>query len=204
MMLTLLHTSPIHVATFDSLRDTIAPNAALTHIVREDLLDRARTEGLSDQILAEITALITGANGPVLCTCTTLGEIAEQAGAIRIDRPLMQAAADTGGPIMLAYCLESTAQPSLSLLQQEMKVAGNANPIDPLFIAAAWPFFEAEDTVRFASEIASVIRAHLDSKITCIVLAQASMAGATAPLAGLGIPVLSSPELAVRFALKRA
>ena len=92
--LRLLHTSPVHVARFDRIRDRIAPDLLLDHLVREDWLDRARRSGIDDILKGEIAAEI----GPLtLCTCSTLGPIAEELGAHRIDRPMMRAAAQSGG-----------------------------------------------------------------------------------------------------------
>ena len=198
-MLTLLHTSPVHVATFDALRDRIAPGTPLAHIVREDLLSRARTEGVTPEIAGETAALIRQARGPVLCTCTTLGAVAEAAGALRIDRPVMRQAAGSGGPVLMAYCLESTAKPSLALLREEIGRAGSDAKITPLSIASAWPLFEAGDHDAFARAIATAIRAAWSPDHTACVLAQASMAAAAAHLADL--PVLASPEIALRTAL---
>lgn len=199
--LTLLHTSPVHVATFDALRDRIAPGTRLAHIVREDLLDRARAEGLTDAIAGDTVKLIRDARSPVLCTCTTLGEVAETAGAVRVDRPVMRQAAQTGGRVLLAYCLESTAVPSRALLDQEMAKAANSAGTEPLFIANAWPLFEAGDPAGFATAIAEAIRAHTAPGIAVVVLAQVSMAGAADLLADLGVPVLASPETALRAGL---
>jgi len=198
-MLTLLHTSPVHVASFDALRDRIAPGAALTHVVREDLLTRARAEGVTPAIAAETAALIRAAHGAVLCTCTTLGAVAETAGALRIDRPAMRLAAQSGGRVLLAYCLQSTHRASQDLLDQEMAKAGNSAGSEPLFIASAWPLFEAGDHAAFARSVAVAILEHIQPGLTAIVLAQASMAAAAAHLPGL--PVLSPPEPALRAAL---
>lgn len=185
-MLTLLHSSPVHVATFDALRDRIAPDTPLFHVVREDLLERARTEGITPEIEAATTALIRVASGPVLCTCTTLGEVAEAAGALRIDRPLMQAAAETGGKVLLA---------------EEMAKAGNPAKTRPLSLASAWPRFEAGDHDAFAQAVARGIRHAITDDTACIVLAQASMGPAATLLADTGLPVLTSPEIALRAAL---
>ena len=198
-MITLLHTSPAHVPTFDALRDALAPGMALRHIVREDLLARARGEGITREIAAEVAALVTP--GATLCTCTTLGKAAEAAGALRIDRPLMQAAAQTGGKVLLAYCLESTAGPSLSLLREEMEKTANSAGTETVFLPSAWPLFEAGDIPAFAAAIATGIRAAITPDIACIALAQASMAPAAPLLADTRLPVLASPELAFRAAL---
>ncbi|MDU8927815.1 hypothetical protein RXV86_10510 [Alisedimentitalea sp. MJ-SS2] len=200
-MLTLLHTSPVHVATFDALRDRIAPGASLRHIVREDLLARAMDQGITPEIAAETTDLINSVQTPVLCTCTTLGTVAENAGATRIDRPMMRMAAERGGPVLMAYCLESTVEPSLSLLQEELARAGNPHPITPLFLPDAWPLFQSGNRTGFAHHIADAIRDRVNSEDLCVILAQASMADAADHLGELSNPVLSSPETALKRAV---
>ncbi|WP_306005920.1 hypothetical protein [Aquicoccus porphyridii] len=200
MTLTLLHTSPVHVATFDVLRDRIAPGARLCHVVREDLLARARADGVA-AVTGETQALIGSVAGPVLCTCTTLGEVAEAAGATRIDRPMMRAAAARRGRVLMVYCLESTEAPSRALLCEEMERAGNRAGFEPLFLGAAWPLFEAGDTEGFAHRVAQEICAALEPGFGAVVLAQASMAGAAARMGHIGLPILASPETALRTAL---
>lgn len=204
MTLTLLHTAEAHRITFDTLRDRIAPGRGLHHIVRKDLLDRAQ-HGINDVLRSEIATLIETAPGLTLCTCTTLGPVAADAGAIRIDQPMMQAAAALPGDILMAYCLESTLAPSLSLLEAELTRADRPAPVHPLPLNALWPLFEAGETQAFAIGIAAEIR-HVAAQLPglgSIVLAQASMAGAADLLRDLSIPVLASPELALRAALSR-
>lgn len=204
MTLTLLHTAQVHSATFDALRDQIAPGQALHHIVREDLLLRAQT-GIDDALSAEISALISSADGTVVCTCTTLGPVAAQAGAIRIDQPMMQAAAATPGGVLMAYCLNSTLGPSLDLLEDELRRTGTPAKVHPLPLTALWPLFEAGEAEAFAIGIAAEIRDVVSAMpdLGSVVLAQASMAGAAALLQDLNIPVFCSPEMALRAALQK-
>ncbi|WP_293573902.1 hypothetical protein [Phaeobacter sp.] len=188
--LTLVHTADVHVATIDAL----APGAALTHMVRPDWLARA-LNGIDAVLLEEISTTIRTAKRktarPVLCTCTTLGEVAETAGAIRLDWPMMQTAAQVGGPVLLAYCLNSTLEPSKSLLQRAMSEAGNPDPITLLPMTYLWSLFEQGDTAGFATAIAKTISEFLaahsnpTSKPAVVVLAQASMAGAADLVTGL-------------------
>ncbi|SFO11444.1 hypothetical protein SAMN04487859_11632 [Roseovarius lutimaris] len=204
MTLTLLHTAEAHRASFDALRDKIAPGARLVHIVRPDFLERAQ-DGIDAALGDEIAATIASAPGPVICTCTTIGPVAARAGAIRVDWPMMQAAARTKGAVLMVYCLESTRAPSLELLQDAMRGAGHPGPLVPLPLPALWPLFAQGKTTDFAKALA---RAILDQAVQmpdlgAIVLAQASMAGAAPMLGDLGVAVLSSPELALRAGLAR-
>ena len=201
----MIHTAEVHRGTFDALRDRIAPEAEMHHEVRTDWLARAQ-DGIDDALKAEIARAIDAVSGPVVCTCTTLGPVAAEAGAMRVDWPMMQAAARTGGPIVMAYCLNSTFAPSLALLDAALEEEGCKTQVHPLPMAALWPLFEAGMAEPFAIGIAGEIRQALAAlpKVGCVVLAQASMAGAAAHLGDLDVPVLSSPELALRAALAQA
>lgn len=202
MSLTLLHTAEAHCASFDRLCDRIAPGHELVHVVREDLLARAQG-GIDDRLTAEISDLIKATSGVTLCTCTTLGPVAAAAGGIRIDQPMMQAAAALPGDVLMTYCLDSTLGPSLDLLEKELTRAERVAHVHPLPLKALWPLFEAGEAMAFAIGIAAEIR-HVASQLPdlgSIVLAQASMAGAADHLLDLGIPVFTSPELALRAAL---
>lgn len=206
-MITLLHTVDSHAATFDALRDRIAPDTRLVHLVRPDFLARAQggiDPALDPALAQEIADTVVGAPGPVLCTCTTIGVVAGNAGAIRIDAPMMQAAARTGGPVLLVYCLDSTAAPSGELLQSALDAAGVTDPFQTLHLGRFWPLFEAGEQDAFRAVIAAAVTAHVADhpELTAVVLAQASMAGAADMLGDLAMPVFASPELALRAALE--
>ncbi len=204
MHLTCLHTAQVHCATFDSLRDRITPGTRIEHIVRRDWLDRAQN-GVDDALRSEIIAEIKAIRSPVICTCTTLGDIAEEAGAIRIDRPMMHRAADNWGDILLVYCLKSTEGPSTRLLRQEMDKEGNPYKIVPLYLGQHWHLFDEGQPHAFSRAIARDIRTAFGQRmgLKAVVLAQASMAGAAVLLSDLPAPVLSSPVMALKEGLAR-
>lgn len=200
--ITLLHTSPAHVPTFEALAVRIAPGTDLEQIVREDWLKRAREHGLRQGIRREIADVINESQGTVICTCTTIGPAAEEAGAIRIDAPMMEKAARIGGPILMAYALQSTAKPSLELLEEALERQGTSQVVRPLFLGEFWPLFEAGEHEAFTACIAGAIRNAAEAdRYSCIIIAQGSMTGAGELLSDLDIPVLTSPELALRTAL---
>ena len=186
------------MARFDALAAVLVPEAELLHVVRPDLLDRARAEGVTDAIRAELAAHI--GVGVTLCTCTTLGPAAEEAGAIRIDRPMMEKAAQAGVRVLLAVALQSTLDASHALLTQCIALAGTDTQFDVLLMPEVWPLFEAGDTEGFAAAIAARVNAALQDH-SAIVLAQVSMTDA-APLITHD-HVLTAPELALKAALDR-
>lgn len=202
MRVTLFHTADVHRATFEALCDAMAPGTELIHVVRPDWLARAQG-GISAELDTDIAKTIAAADGPALCTCTTIGPVAEAAGAVRVDWPMMQAAARAGGPVVLAYCLNSTLAPSQALLQRALAEAETQAEVRLLDLGQCWPLFEAGDVAAFSSGIAEKIRQAVTAQggVGCVVLAQASMAGAAEVLADLEVPVLASPELALRAVL---
>ena len=197
MQIACLHTAEVHVETFAALFAAQAPGVDVSHVVRADLLARAQSKGAGRVADATAEAVADLADfDAVLCTCSTLGPLVDalhDTRLIRIDRPLMAAAAAHGARPLLAICLESTRAASLALLKQ---AGGPDMAPTVLSCADAWPHFEAADMDTFAAEIARTIKAHIAGH-DCVVLGQASMRVAEPLLAGLDIPVLSSPALAV-------
>ncbi|MBT8410920.1 MAG: hypothetical protein KJP02_03865 [Octadecabacter sp.] len=194
--ITLIHTAQAHVARFDALAAKLAPGAVLRHIVRPDLLERARAGGVTDEIRAALVAEF--GMGVTLCTCTTLGPAAEAAGAIRIDRPLMEKAARAGGRVLLVVVLHSTLDACRALLADCIAQAGTDTQIETLLIPEVWPLFEAGDMAAFNAAVAGKVNTALNDH-SAVVLAQVSMIDA-APL--INHPrALTAPELALGTAL---
>jgi hypothetical protein len=216
-MLAMLHTSPVHVRTFDRLREEEAPGLSLRHIVAEDLLARAQRDGpasvASDVESALRQAREDGATA-VLCTCSTIGGVAEATRAglpvLRVDRPMAAAAVAAAsraaigavGRIRVLAALASTVRPTLDLIAEE--AVGDEVTTTASIVDGAWDRFEAGDRDGYLALIAAAITATAaaaDAHV--IVLAQASMADAAA-LTTVDIPVLSSPRLGFRAAAELA
>jgi len=209
-MISFLHTSPVHVATFDALLDELSPGMPRRHRVEEGWLESARNHGMSTDLSETITdAMRELADGGVgVCTCSTIGGVAEAAGTdtaptIRIDRALMQVALSHGARPLVAMCLESTKAPTLDLLHDVACAQhSDASPI-VVMCQQAWQHFEAGDMDAYAGSIADTIEAELrTASPDCIVLAQGSMAIAEPLLADTSLPILSSPRLGVMQALE--
>ncbi|GGN34761.1 aspartate/glutamate racemase family protein [Streptomyces fuscichromogenes] len=200
-MLALLHTSPLHVPVFDALRDEHHRGLELRHSVAPDLLSRARREG-PDAVAPDVTVALRQAAADdgvraVLCTCSTIGEVAERAAArvgvpvIRGDRPMAAAAVAAGLRIAVLATVESTLPPTLALLDDEARRADRPIRARAQVVADAWTCFEAGDVEGCAHLVAAAADAVTDADV--IVLAQASMTPAQ-PLTTTLLPVLSSPR----------
>ncbi|MEU6321121.1 aspartate/glutamate racemase family protein [Streptomyces sp. NPDC047009] len=196
--LALLHTSPVHVPVFEELRDRSHPGLALTHLVAEDLLAGARVQG-PDAVAGDIRELLARAVAAgaraVLCTCSTIGGVAEGVDVgvpvLRVDRPMAAAAVAAGPRITVIAAVESTLGPTSALIQEE--AAGRAVEVRPLLVEGAWHRFETGDIEGYLRRVADAADTVTDADADAIVLAQASMAPARR-LTTTAVPVLSSPE----------
>lgn len=219
-MLALLHTSPVHVPVFDALRDAEHPGLALRHLVREDLLARAGADG-PDAVAGDVRAVLAGAVADgataVLCTCSTIGEVAERTArglgvpVLRVDRPMAASAAGAGRVVVIA-AVASTLEPTVALIREEAagalvreEAAGGAagRPLDlrTVLVDGAWERFEAGDRAGYLAAVAAAADAVTGADV--IVLAQASMADA-AGLTTATVPVLSSPRAGLSAAAAAA
>ena len=211
-MLTFLHTSPVHIATFDRLLAEIAPDIPVRHIVDETLLQEARVEGAVTPHLAQrVTDVVLGAieqdAAVVVCTCSTIGGCAEQVRALtdrpvlRIDRAMAERAVGLGTQILVVAALATTLEPTRQLLLEVAQEAGKVIEVIEIVSPTAWRAFEAGNQTRYLKEIATTLRqaAPLGD---VIVLAQASMAPAAELCADVAIPILASPRLGAEAAVQ--
>ncbi|WP_224283967.1 arylsulfatase [Streptomyces sp. LS1784] len=212
-MLALLHTSSVHVPVFDALRDRDHPGLPLRHIVSEELLARARTDGpdaVAGDIDRALASTVAAGAAAVLCTCSTIGGVAETRAAalgvpvLRVDRPMAAAAvavAPAGGRttthIAVIAALAGTVGPTVALIDEEAARSGRPVTVTATVVDGAWDRFESGDQTGYLTTIAAAVEAVDDADV--IVLAQASMADA-AHRTTTAVPVLSSPALGLRAA----
>ncbi len=213
VVLGLLHTAESHRARFDRLLTELAPeNVGWVHSVKEVLLRQALDTFPVSRIAIGIEAALTALQGQgaqqVLCTCSSVGGMAEQVGrqmglpTLRLDRPMAEAAVTAGRRILVAACLPSTLGPTTQLLNEVAHAQDRRIELETLLMENAWPLFQAGDETGFSRQIAGIIleaRPHPDA----VVLAQASMAPAAELLKQWPVPVFSSPRLGVAAALGR-
>lgn len=208
--LTFLHTSPVHIATFDRLLAELAPTIPARHIVDESLLEQARAAGLTPALEQRVTRVIAeelaGEAAVVVCTCSTIGGCAERAGhaaggpVVRVDRAMAERAVAMGERIIVAAALASTLAPTCRLIDDVARRAGKSVALSEVVCEGAWVHFERGDHAAYHQSIAASLRAAPPGDV--IVLAQASMAGAAALCADLPIPILSSPRLGLEAAVR--
>jgi hypothetical protein len=135
----LLHTSAAHVPTFEALLRRSGAAVAARHVVDEGLLAEAGAAGgvgpaLRARIAGRLAEAAAGATA-VLCTCSTIGAVAEELSdrvgvpVLRADRPMaaaaVRAAAGRGGGVIgVVATARSTLGPTEALLREVATAAG--------------------------------------------------------------------------------
>ena len=209
--LAFLHTANVHVETFSKITEEVNPGMRVRHVVAEELLEEARKDGITEKLAQRVHAAVTDAASSgarvVVCTCSTIGGLAESTAgefhAMRIDRAMANFAVRQGRRVLVAAALESTLGPTIDLLRDSARVAGTENQMTTLLVEGAWAYFERGDSECYIDAIAHAIRTG-NHGFDVVVLAQASMAPAAARCGNIGIPVLSSPRMGVEAAVRLA
>ena len=207
--LAFLHTSPVHIDTFNRLIEEASLELPFRHIVEEQFLAEARdkgiTQNLDERIRDCILSVIEKGATVILCTCSTIGASAEKVNnltdgvIVRIDRPMAEKAVEIGSRIIVAAALESTIAPTRDLILQTATARQKRVELIEVFCDNAWSRFEEGDYKGYFTEIARNIKDR-ESEGDVIVLAQASMAGATNLCPEISVPILSSPEIGLMYA----
>jgi hypothetical protein len=204
-MLTFFHTTASNETLFRGLLAEMGPEIPSRHVLAADLLDRATAQGrvtpeIAVDVKARMRAALDEGARMLLCTCSTLGTCADQMKeprVTRIDRAMAHLATAAGGRVLVAACVASTLDPTANLLRES---APETTQIETLLMADLWPHFQAGERTLYWQGIAERLRQKV-SAFDCIVLAQASMAGAADLLSDLPIPVLSSPRIGMEAAI---
>lgn len=208
MAVGLLHTSPGHVARFDALLERAAPGQVAVHAVDEQLLADARAHGpaaVRDRVAAAVRGLVERGAGVVVCTCSTIGPVADSltdvgVPVLRVDRPAAVRAAELvrthGGAVGAVVAVESTVGPTRELLAQVTDA-----PVDVVLVDGAWARFEAGDVEGYLDRVRAAAR-DLAPRVAVLLLAQASMSAAAEQLDDVGVPVLTTPGAVVEEAVR--
>ena len=208
--LAFLHTTPVLIDAFDRLIEEAGLELPIRYIVEEQFLTEARDKGITQDLDERIggrirSAVEEGAN-VVLCTCSTIGASAEKANdatdgvIVRVDRPMAERAVELGSRIIIAAALESTLAPTRDLILETARMRQKPVELIEVFCENAWSQFEEGDRQGYYGEIARKIKESAPEG-DVIVLAQASMAGAANLCPEISVPILSSPEIGLRYAV---
>jgi aspartate/glutamate racemase len=203
----LIHTVSGLAPTFTELAGELLPNVELTVIVDELLLKRTVRDGEVDDVTRDrlrrhVAALADFGVDEVLVTCSSVGgvvdEVALEAGipVRRVDRAMAQRAVSIGSTIGVLATLPTTLAPTTELVESTAREAGKQVTVLSVLCEGAFEALARGDRDRHDSIIAGALD-RLASEVDVVVLAQASMARVAAARPEGGVPVLSSPRLAM-------
>lgn len=209
-----LHTTAVHIETFNALGRELAPELTLTHAVREDLLSAAEKAGLVTPALdlktqEALFSLADDGARVVVCTCSTLGASAEAAAEeidlpiLRIDRAMADLAVTMGRRVGVCACIPATVPNTQTLIRSSAARAGRDVEVSAFVFDDVWTLFREGRLADYYEGIAARLT-EAARDVDVLVLAQASMAPAAALCGGLHVPVLSSPRIGFEAAVKLA
>lgn len=208
----LLHTAASHRAGFEALVAGTDPTIRTVTVVDESLLGSARRAGptdpqVADAIRQRLRELAGDGADAIICTCSTIGGVAEVVGGelgldvVRVDRAMAERAVAIGGRVSVLAALGSTVAPTGDLIAEVAARQGASVAVVATVVEGAWERFEAGDIEGYHALVAHAIE-RVGDDADVIVLAQASMAAAAERVTA-AVPVLSSPRSAVTSALRR-
>lgn len=210
--LALIHTSPTLTPMFTALCSKFMPETDIFHMVDESLIKDTIREGrLQRATMRRLLGTIESANmagaDTVMVTCSSMGPaiaIAQQLfdfPVIRIDEAMAEAAVRSGRKIGVMATLRTTLEPTIALLKEKAADAGRDIEIVDSLCDGAFDAVLDGDTITHDRILSEALMNDMRG-VDIVVLAQASMSRVVRamPEGLLDMPVLSSPELAVKQA----
>jgi Asp/Glu/hydantoin racemase len=210
--LALIHTSPTLTPVFRALCAAEMSDVEVFHMVDESLIQdtirAGRLRGITiRRLLGQVESAVAAGADAVMVTCSSIGPGVALAQSlfelpvIRIDDARAEEAVRMGRRIGVAATLRTTLEPTIDLLKEKASQRGRTIEIAESLSEGAFEAVLAGDVMTHDRILAEKLIRDLHD-VDVIVLAQASMARVVneMPAGTLKVPVLSSPELAVRQA----
>jgi len=213
-LLTLIHTVTSLASVFGEICRELLPSVQVFNIVDESLLKNTIREGSMSKLTARhllshfISAEQAGADAAMV-TCSSVGAVVEQARffvnipVFRVDQAMAEKAVYLGRRIGVAATLQTTLDPTMSLVKKTASAAGKEVEIVSKLCEGAFEAVVSGDTEKHDK----LVRLGLDElrkNSDVIVLAQASMARVAEQIPDIDESqvILSSPRLAIEYLAK--
>lgn len=203
----IIHTVSGLAPTFAELAGEMLPAVQTVVIVDELLLKRSIRDGTVDDVTRErlrghISAMTDFGVDAILVTCSSVGGVVDEIASVvdvpvlRVDRAMAERAIMLGSTVGVLATLTTTLAPTTELVEAAAREAGRAVRVVPRLCDGAFAALDLGDSERHDAIVAKELD-RLVEAVDVVVLAQASMARIAAMRAGIAIPVLSSPRLAM-------
>lgn len=202
-----IHTVSALAPTFSALAAELLPQTTTTTIADELLLkstlrDGRLTKETEERLADHVQSLTRFGVDAVLVTCSSVGAVVDRLAAgsdvplLRVDRPMAERAVELGPRVGVVATLRTTLEPTAELIARTAAQAGTTAEVVAALCDGAFDALGRGDTRRH-DELVEGALTEVGRDVDVIVLAQASMARVADGLDGIGVPVLSSPRLAM-------
>ncbi len=205
----IFHTSVGTLALMQNLTKELMPDAEIMHIVEDSMIkDVMKNGGSTPNINARIAHYVESANLAgcqiFMTACSSIGGAVEacqftsRIPVMRIDEAMTLEAIGTAKKLMVLATVETTLKPTLEFITRKARDAGKDIDIKSHLMADAFTAFLAGNLDKHDEIVSAGLRAAIEMKCDCIVLAQASMARVLEKMGTLPVPVLTSPERGIK------
>lgn len=208
-LISLIHGTSVVIEVMEKLVREACPDCEIIHILDEGLLLRLmKTVSVTPEIRRDFCSLVVSAEkagaeialvtGSSFSTCVDIARQMVTIPVLKIDEPMAAEAVRLGSRIGIVATETTTLGPSTELIRQKALQAGKDVSIQVLRCEGASELLRHGNHEEFDQAIASAAE-QIAGVVDVIVLAQVSLARALPEVRErVGIPVLASPELAVK------
>jgi len=208
--LAIIHTSPTLTPLFTKLCAEYLPDVTVFHMVDESLIKDTIRNGhvrpvTNRRLLGMLGSAQDAGADAILVTCSSIGEGVKigqgliDVPVLRVDEAMAEKAVHMGRKIGVMATLRTTLEPTLALLEEKAVAAGVQVELVPSLCEGAFEAVLAGDTATHDRILTRALQEDMRG-VDVVALAQASMARVVEAMGPgmLPMPVLSSPELAVK------
>lgn len=209
----LIHTSATLVPVFQALTDRYLADKKLKifNISDDSLIKNTIERGMltpdtSRRVINYVASAEEAGADYILVTCSSIGPAVEMAArltkipVLRVDQPMADHALQMGKRIGVVATLPTTLEPTSDLVRRRAVVAGKEIELTARLCEGAFDALMGGKPEVHDEMVAAALK-DLAHQVDVILLAQASMARVVSHLAeeDKKVPIISSPELAVRY-----
>jgi len=206
-----LHTSATLVPMFEQLCKSKLPSVKTFNLVDDSLIKEVIARGkltprTTRRVAQHIAAAEDAGADLIVVTCSSIGAAVETAEALasvpvlRVDRPMVDRAVQTGQHLGVIATLPTTLEPTVDLIHRRAAVASKQVEVTPCLCQGAFDALMGGNVGKHDAMVLEALQ-NLAMKVDVVVLAQASMARIveTLPTEFRLKPVLASPPLAIDY-----
>ena len=207
--LALIHTVTALVPVFAELTQRLLPGWETFNLVDESLLRNTIRSGVlepvtSRRLAGHVWSAVDAGAEAVMVTCSSLGPAVDATVPLcpvrlfRVDEAMADAALATGRRIGVLATLTTTLEPTRDLIARRARQQHKDIALSHAVCAGAFEHLQKGERDRHDEAIVAEL-GRMAPVVDVVVLAQASMARVidALPPGAVGVPVLSSPRLAV-------